>query len=175
MWPMPIATIIGPSCQWLKVTTGKRYNHLHVATMNLKICNFSSEFPAYLWYEIREQSLCSNWYFYKKIERLVGKDKSMPTPINFYRVDILLSSTVDSCCLGTIRIFNIVGLHFREQGGTNLLLFVALLGHWQVGRVALATGRWWCSPIVTVILSSNGPCDVTLTHWYYDRALLSVT
>jgi hypothetical protein len=65
----------------------------------------------------------------------------MPTQINFYRVDILLSSTVESCCLGIIRLFNIVILNFRERGGTNLLHSIASLGRWQANPIALAMGR----------------------------------
>jgi hypothetical protein len=58
---------------------------------------------------------------------------------------------VDSCCLGIVRIFNIISLHFREQGGTNLLLSIATLGRWQAGPITVAMGRWQPSPIATMI------------------------
>jgi hypothetical protein len=54
----------------------------------------------------------------KKIKRLAIKDKTMPTPINFYRVDILVSSIANSYCFGIVRIFNILSLYFGERGGT---------------------------------------------------------
>jgi hypothetical protein len=63
----------------------------------------------------------------KKLKRLTVKDKSMPTPINLNTVDKLLSSMIDSYCLGSVRIFNTVSLQFRERGGTNLLLSIATL------------------------------------------------
>jgi hypothetical protein len=61
----------------------------------------------------------------KKLKRQTVKDKSMPTPIDLNRVNKLLSSTIDSCCLGSVRIFNSVSLHFGERGGTNLQLSIA--------------------------------------------------
>jgi hypothetical protein len=75
---------------------------------------------------------------HSRFKRLTVKDKSLPTPINFYRVDILLSSTVDSCCFGTVRIFNIISLYFREQGETKTCYSV---GRWQAGLISLAMGR----------------------------------
>jgi hypothetical protein len=48
------------------------------------------------------------------------KDKIIPTPIDFNRVGIVLSSNVDSCCFRTVRNFNITSVHFRERGGTKL-------------------------------------------------------
>jgi hypothetical protein len=63
----------------------------------------------------------------------------MPTPIDFNKVGKLLSSTVYSCCLGTVRIFNILSLHFGERSGTNLVLSIATMGHWQAGSVIVAT------------------------------------
>jgi PP-loop superfamily ATP-utilizing enzyme len=64
----------------------------------------------------------------KKFKRLTVKDKILPTAIKLNRVDKFLSSMVDSCLLCTVTIFNIVSLHFRKRGGTNLLLSVASLG-----------------------------------------------
>jgi hypothetical protein len=56
------------------------------------------------------------------MKRLIVKDRSMPTTI-IVRVDILLSSMVDSCYVGIVRVFNTVSLHFAKRGGTNLLVF----------------------------------------------------
>jgi hypothetical protein len=47
-------------------------------------------------------------------------DKIIPTPIDFNRVGIVLSSNVDSCSFRTVRIFNIISLHFGERGGSKL-------------------------------------------------------
>jgi hypothetical protein len=48
------------------------------------------------------------------------EDKNIPTPIDFNRVGIVLSSNVDSCCFRTVRIFNIISLNFGEPGETKL-------------------------------------------------------
>jgi hypothetical protein len=48
---------------------------------------------------------------------------------------------VDSYYMGTVRVFNIVSLHFREQGGTNLLLFVDTLGCWLADPIIVAMGK----------------------------------
>jgi hypothetical protein len=77
----------------------------------------------------------------RKLKRPTVKDKSIPTPINLNRVDKIISSTVGSCCMGTVRIFNIISLHFGERDGTNLLLSIATPGRWQAGPVIVATGR----------------------------------
>jgi hypothetical protein len=92
----------------------------------------------------------------------------LSTPIELNRVDKFLSCTVDYCWLWIVRIFNIICLHFQERGGTNLLLCVALLGLWQAGPVAVAMVRKRHSPIVTMILSSNGLGDVTNSRCYCD-------
>jgi hypothetical protein len=91
----------------------------------------------------------------KKIKIQTVKDKILPTPIKLNRVDKFLSSRVDSCLLWTVRIFNIVTLHFGEWGGTNLLLSVASLGRWQADPVSLATSRWQHLLVATVILISK--------------------
>jgi hypothetical protein len=52
--------------------------------------------------------------FAKKLKRLIVEDKILPTPIESNRVDKFLSSMVDSCWLWTVRIFNIVSLHFGQ-------------------------------------------------------------
>jgi hypothetical protein len=84
------------------------------------------------------------------LKRLVIKDKSMSTAIDFNIVDKLLSSIVYSCCLGTIRIYNIISLHFGERGESNLLLYVATLGHWQMGPIIVAMVGRRHLPVTTV-------------------------
>jgi hypothetical protein len=52
--------------------------------------------------------------------------------------------------------------------GVNLLLFIAMLGRWQAGPIAVATvGRRL--PVATVILSRNGLGDVTSAYCYCNR------
>jgi hypothetical protein len=75
------------------------------------------------------------------LKRLTVKYKNLLAPINFNIVGKLLSSTIDSYCLGTVRIFNIISLHFGEWGGTNLLLSVTMLGCWQPDPVIEAMDR----------------------------------
>jgi hypothetical protein len=76
------------------------------------------EYEAFTSLQILESE--ASWVIFKKnhhsknMKRLTIKDKSMPTPIDLNRVGKLLSSTVHSCCLGTVRIFNIISLHFGE-------------------------------------------------------------
>jgi hypothetical protein len=64
---------------------------------------------------------------------------------------------VESCWLWIVRIFNIVSLHFGERGRTNLLLCCF------IGSLSSGPG-----------LTSNEQMT-TLTHCYFDWALLSVT
>jgi hypothetical protein len=73
----------------------------------------------------------------------------IPTPIDFNRVDIVLSSNVDSFCFRIVRIFNIISLHFRERGGTKLSTLRC-----NVGSLASRPG-----------CSSNGR-KTTLTRYY---------
>jgi hypothetical protein len=65
----------------------------------------------------------------RKLRSLRVEAKILSTPIESNRVYKFLSSTVDSYWLWTLRIFNIVSLHFGERGATNLLLSVTSLGH----------------------------------------------
>jgi hypothetical protein len=150
MWPRPIVIVIGLPCQRPKVAMGEKCSHLPAATMNLKICNFLLV------------NFQSNWYFCKEFKRLTVKGNNLPTPTKLNRVNKFLSSIVDSCLFGTVRIFNIFSLYFGEWGGTNSLPGVASCSHSHVGLVSLAMSRWQCLPIGTVILISNSPCDVIL-------------
>jgi hypothetical protein len=70
------------------------------------------------------------------LKRLAVKDKTIQTAIDLNRVDIVLSSSVGSCCLGTVRIFNFINLHFREWGGTKLPTL-----SWYIGSLASMPGR----------------------------------
>jgi hypothetical protein len=94
---------------------GERCNHLPVATVNLKICNFLLVNFLHIYDMKYVNNLCVHVdTSTKNLKRLTVKDKNLPTPINFKRVDKFLSSTIDSCWLWTIRIFNNVSLHFGE-------------------------------------------------------------
>jgi hypothetical protein len=124
------------------VTTGKRCRQLPIGTVNLKICNFLLVNFLYIYDMKYVNNPCVQIdTSTKTIKRLTVKDKILPTPIKLNRVDKFHSSTVDSCSLWIVRIFNIISLHFGERGGTNLLLFIASLGRWQAGPVSLVTGR----------------------------------
>jgi hypothetical protein len=110
--------------------------------MNLKICNFLLVNFLYIYDMKYVNNPCVQIdTSTKTIKRLTVKDKILPTPIKLNRVDKFHSSTVDSCSLWIVRIFNIISLHFGERGGTNLLLSIASLGRWQAGPVSLVTGR----------------------------------
>jgi hypothetical protein len=74
-------------------------------------------------------------------KRLTLEDKIIPTPIDFNRVVIVLSSTVDYCSFRTVRILTSSVFILESEMGLNLLLFVAMLGHWRAGLVAVATVR----------------------------------
>jgi hypothetical protein len=63
---------------------GERCNHLPIATMNLKICNFL--LVNFLC--IYDMKYVNNLYIQidtsaKILKRLIVKDKNLPTPINF--------------------------------------------------------------------------------------------
>jgi hypothetical protein len=84
------------------------------------------------------------------------------------RVGIVLFSNVNSYSFRTVRIFNIISLHFRERGEiklTSLHCYVGSLasepGHRSNGQTTLARS--------TVILSSNGLGDVISVHCYCDQ------
>jgi hypothetical protein len=95
------------------------------------------------------------------------KDKSIPTPIKLNGVDNFLTSMVDSYCFWTITVVNIISLHFGEQGGTNLLLSVAMLGQWQAVSVTVATSeRCHHLPIPTVNLKILYYFLVKFLHLY---------
>jgi hypothetical protein len=124
------------------VATGKRCRQLPIGTVNLKICIFLLVNFLYIYDMKYVNNPCVQIdTSTKTIKRLTVKDKILPTPIKLNRVDKFHSSTVDSCSLWIVRIFNIISLHFGEQGGTNLLLSIASLGRWQAGPVSLVTGR----------------------------------
>jgi hypothetical protein len=59
-------------------------------------------------------------------------DKIIPTPIDFNRVGIVLSSNVASSSFRTVIIFNIISLHFGERGWTKLATL-----HCYVGLLAV--------------------------------------
>jgi hypothetical protein len=98
----------------------------------------------------------------------------MSTPIDFNRVDKLISSIVHSCCLGTVRIFNIISLHFGERGRTNLLLSIAMLGHWQNGPVALAMVRRRHLHVATVNMNLSHLFEFFKT-FHHDKNLKRLT
>jgi hypothetical protein len=62
-------------------------------------------------------------------------DKIIPTPINFNRVGIILSSNVDSYCFRIIRIFNIINFYFRDRCGAKLATL-----HCNIGSIASGPG-----------------------------------
>jgi hypothetical protein len=109
--------------------------HLLVATVNSRKWTFHGKF-------------FKTFHHGRKLKRLIVEDKIIPTPIDFNRVGIVLSSNVDSCSIRTVRIFNITSLHFGERGGTKLATL-----HCYVGSLASRPGR-----------SSNS--RTTLTHCY---------
>jgi hypothetical protein len=155
---------------------GERCSHLAIATVNLKICNFLLLNFLHIYDMKFVNNLCvHNDTSTKILKRLTVKDKNLPTPINFKRVDKVLSSTVDSCWLWTIRFFNIISLHLGERGGSK----VAIL-HCYVGSIASEPGLSSNSQKMTLThyycdLSSNSLCDVIGAHCYYDRAPLLMT
>jgi hypothetical protein len=96
------------------------------------------------------------------------KDKIIPTLIIFNRVGIVLSSNVDSCRFRTVRIFNIISLHFGERGGTKLATL-----HCNVGSLASGPGRSSTGQMMTLTRCYSDrcplPCDVTGAHCYSDQ------
>jgi hypothetical protein len=102
------------------------------------------------------------------LNRLTIKDKIIPTLINFNRVDIVLSSNVDSCCFKTVRIFNIINLHFGERGGTKLATL-----HCNVGSLASGPARSRNGQMMTLARCSSDRrpllCDVIDARCYCDR------
>jgi hypothetical protein len=123
-----------------------------VATVNLRICNFL----LVNFLHIYDMKYVNNLYVQidtsaKHLNRLIVKDKNLPTPINFKRVDKFLSSMIDSCWLWIVRIFSIISLHFRERGGTKLATLRC-----YVGSLASGSGV------------SRNDRKMTLTHCYCD-------
>jgi hypothetical protein len=80
------------------------------------------------------------WYFFK----------------TFNRVGTILSSNVDSCRFRTVRIFNIIRLHFEERCGTKLATL-----HCNVGSLACGPGH-----------SSNGRMTMLARCYSNRRPLL---
>jgi hypothetical protein len=121
-------------------------------------------------------------YFFKKLsatvdnwKRLTVEDKIIPTPIDFNRFGIVLSSNVDSCCFRTVRIFNIISLHFGERGGTKLATLSCNIGSLAIWPGRSSNGRMTMLTRCYSDLSNNSLCDVTGARCYCDQAPLSVT
>jgi hypothetical protein len=103
------------------------------------------------------------------------EDKIIPTPIDFNRVGIVLSSKVDSCYFRTVRIFNIISLHFRERGGTKLATLRCNIGSIASGPGLSSDGWMMMLACCYSDLSSNGVCDVASARCFRDRGPLSAT
>jgi hypothetical protein len=102
--------------------------HLPIATVNSRKRTFHGNF-----FIIFRRS--------RKLKRLIVEDKIIP--------GIVLPSSVDYCSFRTVRIFNIISLHFVERCGTKLATL-----HCYVGSLASGPGH-----------SSNG--QMTLACCYY--------
>jgi hypothetical protein len=100
----------------------------------------------------------------RKLKSLIVEDMILPTPIKLNRVDKFLSSTVDYCWLWTIRIFNIISLHFGERCVAKIATLRCYVGSQASGpcltsnRQTMMLARCYC-----------GLRDVTIARCYCDR------
>jgi hypothetical protein len=99
----------------------------------------------------------------RKLKSLTVEDKSLPTPIKLNRVDKFLSSTVDSCWLWTVRIFNIISLYFGEQCVTKLATLC-----FYVGSLASRPSLTNNGQLMTLGHCYCGLGDVTIARCYCD-------
>jgi hypothetical protein len=109
-----------------------RRRHLPVANINIK--------HSRLWNEVF-RVFFKTFHHDRKLKRQTVEDKIIPTLIDLNRVGIVVSSTVDSCWLQTVRIFNIINLHFRERGGTKLATLCCFVGSLTSGPGLTSNGQ----------------------------------